>query len=204
MSDTEIGRRDILRRGLLLGGAGVALGLAAPAAASGRSGAAAGAKLELEVGLIADTFRLSPAPGTALAKGDVFGSPFLVKGASYRPGTIDGASFDPRAHPGIGTWYCQGFLLSTPDLPYPDVLTQQQFVLGRSVARRLFPADQLVTYGFEPHDGKQSPQRAVTGGAGRYAGAAGVCVQHQIGTNPTVVPDIGLPGSNFRFVFELA
>lgn len=194
----DLDRRDVLRRGLVWGGAGaVATAAASATTASAKS---SGRKLTLDVACLGDSFRLALADGADPSKGDLYGSPFLVRGVIYKGGTLKpGAGFDPASKRGLGVWFCHGVLMFTPELP--DVLTVQEHVLG-SVGPSRFPRNQLHSNGFEPHDDKVAAARSVIGGTGRYAGAAGTVVETVLGTNTTRLPD-GSNAPNLRFVFKL-
>lgn len=199
--------RGVDRRQLLLwGGAGaLAAELAAPAgAAAGRGGRRrkGGRTLTLDVACLGDTMRLSPAPGTDPAAGDLYGSPFLVRGVIYKGGTLaPGTGFDPASRPGIGTWFCHGFAMFGPGLTLPDVVTDQEHVLG-DVGPGAFGTASLHSSGFEPHDDQAPAPRAVTGGTGRHRGARGVAIESVLGTNATTLPD-GSSAPNLRFEFRL-
>lgn len=196
-------RRGLLRGGLIWGTAGVlAAEAVAPSAAVGKTGRGRGRSLTLDVACLGDTLRLTPAGGAAPDQGDLYASAFLVRGVIYKGGTLKpGTGFDPKSKPGIGTWFCHGFLMVGPGLDLPDVVTIQEHVVG-AVGASKFGTYQLHSNGFEPHDDKAATPRSVIGGTGRYAGSRGSVIESAIGTNATKLPD-GANAPNLRFEFRL-
>ncbi len=216
--DAGLSRRELLKKGLIWGGAGTAALALGGAAGSAVTVAAteenAGERREggrvvyYDVACLGDTFRVLFAPG-ASDSGDLRGSTFSVEGSIYPEGTIEGGDdFDPASAEAIGRWFCRGWFLINPERPEPHVITTQEYVVGAIEEGRLFPPDQLVSSGTEgSEDEKQPPIRSVIGGTGRYLGAKGGVHQYLNGTNTTRIEGLGpdpIPAPNFRFVFELA
>jgi hypothetical protein len=209
-TEHELGRREVLRQGLLWGGMGaVATGLATGSSrAAAASGPAVGASLVLDCALLGDTLRIIPAPG-ATPPNNLAGSVFVVEGLTYPAGTIHGDGFDPLSAPATGRWICRGWLINTPDRPQPAILSTQEYLLQPITAQRLFPPDQLASSGLEqavaiPLDPSQPGIRSVIGGTGRYAGATGTVVQHFTGRNTSRIAGGAMGnGANFRFEFQL-
>lgn len=120
------------------------------------------------------------------------GSFFVTRGRVFPEGTIqgDGATFDPNTSGHIGVWICRGtHLVAASDIPDAQwwVNTTQIFVLGRQ------GKEMLTTEGIE---GRGTSRRAVTGGAGNYAGWVGEQYQTFLGFNTT-------GGVNLRVTFVL-
>jgi hypothetical protein len=199
-----LGRRELLRQGLVWGGSGVAAATLGSTAFASPAGAGRGHTLVYDVACLGDTFRWIAAPGTT-PPGDLRGSTFSVEGRIYSAGTISGKGFDPSSARAIGTWFCRGWLIIAPGRPEPHVLSTQEYVFGDITSTRLFPPDTLTSSGLEGSaDESQVPERAVIGGTGEYAGARGVVLQHGHGTNTTTLTTLGgIPAPNFRFEFRL-
>jgi hypothetical protein len=211
-SDEAVGRRDVLKRGLVAGGLGAVIaGLGVtPVGAAGASLAAAEERtLVLDCACLGDTLRMLLAPGSH-PPSDHAGSLFVVEGLIYPAGTIGGDGFDPAAALPIGRWFCRGWFVDSASRPQPGVLTTQEYVFGEITPKRLYPPDQLVSSGLEQtalptFDPTQPAVRSVIGGTGRYAGASGMVIQHFAGHNTTTLGPAGVigPAPNFRFEFQL-
>jgi hypothetical protein len=203
IAGADLDRRGLLRGGLIWGATGaLAAEAAAPSPALAKTGRGGGRKLTLDVACLGDTLRLTPAAGSDPDKGDLYASAFLVRGVIYKGEELKpGTGFDPKSKPGIGTWFCHGFLMVGPGLTLPDVVTIQEHVVG-AVGPGKFGAYQLHSNGFEPHDDKAATPRSVIGGTGKYGGARGTVIESAIGTNATKLPD-GTNAPNLRFEFRL-
>lgn len=217
MATSSIDRRELLKQGFIWGGAGTAAAAAvlvpaAAARAGSRPKPASDERetLVLDVSCLADTFRLIPAPDPSPpVESPLWAAPFLVEGLIFEGGALsDKQGFDPRSEidQAIGTWLCRGSLLLRDDRSQPVGANTQYYLFPRLAGAPEFPTDQLFCEGLggAEFEGWAAP-RAVLGGTGRYAGARGVVVESQIGTNATtsgagaVMP----AGPNFRFEFEL-
>lgn len=200
-----LGRRDLLKRGLIWGGlatAAVASRASAPAWAA--QDAEHGDLVVYDVACLGDTLKIIFAPGASPS--DMRGSTFSVEGVIYPAGTVPGTGFDPNSAAGIGIWMCRGWFLIAPERPEPHVITTQEYLFGDITPSRLYPPDQLVSSGMEGSEDEREPAiRSVTGGTGRYAGAKGVVLQHGNGANTTELGPGGAlgPAPNFRFEFDL-
>ncbi|MGH2768452.1 MAG: hypothetical protein ACRDIF_05790 [Actinomycetota bacterium] len=209
----QLPRRDLLRKGLAVGGLGAAA-LWGTATGCGRAQEVPGKReaLNLDVACLGDTFRVVapegagfPDPKDPNKTFDARGATFSVEGAIYQAGTIKGDGFDPAASESArtGTWFCRGWFLFHSGRPEPHVLTTQEYVLGLITKDVLFPPDQLVSSGLEGAEGERlDSDRSVIGGTGKYAGEAGVVNQKGNGTNTTEIPGFG-PAPNFKFAFRL-
>jgi hypothetical protein len=197
-----LGRRELLRQGLIWSGTATAAALGSTAVLGSPAGA--GTELAYDVACLGDTLRIIFAPGANPS--DMRGSTFSVEGVIYPAGTVPATGFDPRGLDGVGRWICRGWFLIAPGRPEPHVITTQEYLFGDISAARLYPRDQLVSSGMEgSKDESQPAVRSVTGGTGRYAGARGVVFQHGNGTNTTALGPGGAlgPAPNFRFEFRL-
>ena len=58
-------------------------------------------------------------------------------------------TFDPVSADAIGTWFCRGWLLGYPERSEPHVISTQEYVLGAIRPDRLFPSDTLASSGTE-------------------------------------------------------
>ncbi len=199
-----VSRRALLRRGLILGGAGVAVPVvtAVPAAADNDR------TKTWDVAMLGNTHRLIPGPN--VDNFDLSGSTFYVEGILYPGGTIpDGVTdWDPAAHQdqAIGLWVDSGCFISSPARPQPHRYSTQTHIFGLITPDNLFPVDQISSTGTESsrtQDFKPST-RSITGGAGRYRGATGQITQYGHGMNVTFVNIFGsmTPAPNFRFIFS--
>jgi len=202
-----IARRDLLRKGLILGGAGTAAGLLVTSNVGCATAQEAGAvtKVTFDVACLGDTLRIQPTEGNE--EGDTRGNTFSVEGHIYAADTIPtpGDGFDPSSEDAIGTWLCRGWFLINPDRPNPHVITTQEYVLAIMSDAQPFAADNLVSSGTEGTDEDEPPPiRSVIGGTGRYAGATGVVVQRGNGRNSTELRGVGANAPNFRFEFHLS
>jgi hypothetical protein len=192
-----IGRDALLKRGLLLGGA------AAVAAGVAPSVAAAKGSVTVEVAVLGDTYRQLTAAAVAGDPDDVRGSTFYVEGFIFSPGTIKGEDFNPYAHQPKGLMVATGSLMSFGRRPAPFYVSNHVYTFGNIRFDRLFPANQLASYGLEGSDDEsQAMHRAITGGTGIYAGASGEVVQTTIGVNSTDLPGGAAP--TYKFEFKLA
>jgi hypothetical protein len=204
-----VGRREILRQGLVAGGVGAMIaGLGATRSEAASAGAEE-STLVLDCALLGDTLRMVIAPGSH-PPSDHAGTVFVVEGLLYPAGTIGGDGFDPAAAPPIGTWFCRGWFIDSATRPQPGVLTTQEYLLGEITPKRLFPPDQLTSHGLEQtalptFDPTQPGIRSVIGGTGRYAGASGEVIQRFVGHNTTKLGPAGVigPAPSFRFDFQL-
>lgn len=197
-----LGRRDVLRRGVLVGGAGAAAGLLVTAGGMGCARAQGAQAHTFDVACLGDTLRVQATDGND--EGDLTGNTFYVEGALYEAGTIEGDGFDPAGAEAIGRWICRGWFMIGPDRPEPHVITTQEYIFGAIGPERLFPPDTMTSSGMEGSDTEdQAPVRSVIGGTGRFAGASGVVVQHGNGRNATTLRGIGDPAPNFRFEFTV-
>jgi hypothetical protein len=208
-SGQAVGRREILRQGLVAGGVGAVIAGLGTAPANAASAGTGGSTLVLDCACLGDTLRMLVAPGSH-PPSDHAGSLFVVEGLLYPAGTIGGDAFDPAGAPPIGRWFCRGWFVDSAARPQPGVLTTQEYLLEEITTKRLFPSDQLVSSGLEQtalptFDPTQPAIRSVIGGTGRYAGASGVVTQHFIGHNTTTLGPAGVigPAPNFRFEFQL-
>lgn len=206
-SPVELDRRAVLKRGLVLGGAGSAAAALATFGSTESAAAAGRIRLKLDVASLGDTLRIQPQEGNA--EGDSRGSLFILEGNIYPAGTISRETFDPASAEAIGTWFCRGWILGHPERPEPHVITTQEYVLGNIRPERVFPPDTLASSGTEgvnaefiPGADAQVPIRSVIGGTGKYAGATGVVRQAFLGSNTTTLTGLG-PAPNFRFKFRL-
>jgi hypothetical protein len=213
LASKALDRRHLLKKGLVWGGAGAAAAtLGTTAATMGNLTAAHAAQapsLVVDVACLGHTLQVIFAPG-AHPPSDHAGSLFIVEGAIYPVGTIEGDGFDPSSTPAIGRWFCRGWFVDSSARPQPGVLTTQDYIFGEITPKRLYPPDQLVSSGLEQTalptaDATQPAIRSVIGGTGRYTGASGVVIQHANGHNTTKLGPAGVvgPAPNFRFEFQL-
>jgi hypothetical protein len=197
--DTEargftLDRRSLLRSGIALGGAAAFaapfLG-AAPAAAAAQTDQRR-ADLVLDVAMIGPSFSVTAKSDiNALEHGDLRGCMFYVEGPIYPGYTIptEANDWDPAAHQDqeIGYWFSVGSFMFYPGRPNPHLYSTHTHVLGRITPDNNFPADQISSTGTEAsvtQDTKPST-RSITGGAGKYIGAAGQIALFGNGTNVT-------------------
>jgi hypothetical protein len=198
----QIGRRDLLKKGMVVGGVGAAAGLLATATGAGCASAQESQKVTFDVACLGGTLRIQPTDGNA--EGDLSGNTFYVEGLIYDEGTIDSDGFDPASAAAIGRWFCRGWFTITPDRAEPHVITTQEYIFPEITASRLFPPDTMTSSGLEGSDTEeQTPIRSVIGGTGRYAGAQGVVLQHGNGRNTTELRGLGEKAPNFRFEFDV-
>lgn len=205
MSTHTVGRREVLRTGVL---AGVAATLwpAARAAAGGPATADHGgwgdsnSYLTLDVACLGQTFAPDFTGAINAAGGDLRGTTFNVEGLIYPAGTIpEGDGFEPVPETATGLWLCAGWFIFHPDRPLPHVATTQHYLLGPVTGEQPSPRDQLVSSGLE--GGVPEVVRPVVGGTGRHRKAGGQVVQTVTGTNTTTLRIVGEPAPNFRFTF---
>ena len=199
---TRVGRRGLLRRGALLGGAGVAAGLAVGAPARAED-----SRTEVyDVAMLGETHRLIPGP--EVENFDLRGSTYYVEGVLYPGNTIPvGTLFDPSAYGdrAIGRWVSTGSFIWSLDRLQPHRFSIQQHIFGLIVPDDLFPVDQISSQGTESSRTQDTlpSTRVITGGAGRYVGACGQITQYGFGLNTTTITILGRsqPAPNFRFHF---
>lgn len=205
-------RRSVLRGGVALGGvAALAAPFlnAAPAAATAQPDHRR-VDLVLDVAMIGTTLTVTPKPDTnAIDHGDVRGCMFYVEGPIYRGFTIpnEADDWDPAQHQDeeIGYWFSVGSFMNSPSRPNPHLYSTQTHVLGRITPENNFPQDQICSTGTEAsisQDTKPST-RSITGGAGRYIGAAGQISLFGNGSNVTIEDVFGIarPAPNLRMFF---
>ncbi|MPZ17478.1 MAG: hypothetical protein GEV06_06155 [Luteitalea sp.] len=198
MTDTSLGRRQLLARTGVVGALGALWGTQADARSKPQTWRWPG-HVVLDVACLGYTF--APFFDAALSDEDMRGASFFVEGNIYRARTIpDGPDWDPTSADAIGHWFCRGWFIFHPDRPLPHVITTQEYLLGIITADEPTPADTLVSSGLE--GGVELAHRAVIGGAGRYRHARGHVLQQTIGTNTTVLTGGTDAAPNFRFVFQ--
>ncbi len=179
--------------------AGSAAAVAAVAALAPKAAAAAPAAAEdlrLEVCCDGRTFKLDNGVGG----GPTRGSAFIVSGRLYPAGTFAKGKTGPDTPGSVGTWVCRGhFNYDLGDIAKgatPHVATTQYYVFN--------DGSMLVSDGME---GGQWVQRAVTGGTGKYTGAAGICTEEEVAENDTkleLAKGLALPAPNIVFNFRLS
>ena len=183
-----IGRDALLKRGLLVGGAAAVAAGVAPTLASAKS------TRILEVAVLGATYRQVAAPAVPTDADDVRGTTFYLEGFIYSEGTIKGEDFNPYSHRPIGLMVSSGTLMSFGRRPAPFYVSSHVYTIGNIRFDRLFPKNQLFSYGLEGSDDEsQAMNRAVTGGTGTFAGARGTIVQTTIGVNSTDLPSGAAP-----------
>lgn len=203
-TSSDLDRRDLLRRTIAWGGVGVAasLAVAAPATASSPL-----VKV-FDVAMLGNTHRLIPGPG--VEDFDLRGTTYYVDGIIYPGGTIPGGTdiFDPAAHTdlAIGAWVSSGSFIWSTERFQPHRFSIQQHIFGLITPTNLFPVDQIASQGTESSRTQDTlpSTRVITGGSGKYIGAAGQITQYGHGKNNTVIDVLGNAqlAPNFRFHFE--
>ncbi len=154
-----------------------AIGVAATSAASdGGGGSAEPESIEIEIAEDAARFAFDEAP--VFDDGmPGYGNQFATQGFIYEPGTLalgGGVKPDGSAtHPDrvLGTWICEGVLLGdgAHTETGPWVASTQIYDFGD------FDGDDIViTHGVETPEIGSPVDRAVIGGTGEHAGAAGI------------------------------
>lgn len=214
--DGELDRRSLLRRALVGTSLGAGYVFAEGAQAAHRPGhrprrrGRGRNRFSFDVACRGSTFRVTFPPDANPAGGDLYGGHIMVEGYMYRAGTlpVGASSFDPEndaAHPHVGHWFCLSTFLIHPRRGVPHLLGHQQYVFGRMTADRPNVANQLASHGFEGADSANvNFTRAITGGTGRYSRARGSAVQDTLGTNASVLAQLGgIPAPNFRFTMNL-
>src|SRR5688500_7582672 len=195
---SSIGTLRLARSRLIAGGAAAAAAIATLAPAALRSAVAApeSGELRLEVCCDGRTFKLD---NGAITKPVSRGSSFIVNGALYPAGTFASGPTNPGAPGSLGTWICRGSFLHDLEAlakgAVPHVATTQYYFFN--------DGSLLISDGVE---GGQWVLRAITGGTGRYAGAAGICTQDEVATNNSKIqlgPGIEIPAPNLVFNFQL-
>lgn len=207
------------RRNFLKGAGFVGAGVAAGALAGGVAGAAVSdggggsrTRLTIEVACLGHTVRVLPYPALSgildmfgsLDQFDVRGSPWWVEGWIYPAGTITGYGFIPVEEDRIGSWFCRGHFLASPDRPDPHLSTMQEYYFG-GLEQDPMGSKTLASQGVEGRNTEDwSATRVVTGGTGVYRGARGEVTQTQISRNSTAMPgEDGGNAPNFRFDFDI-
>ncbi len=127
-----------------------------------------------------------------------YGNSFVTQGYIYEEGTLadgggvnaDGSPTHPDAV--IGTWTCEGFFIGDGAKTETGawVITTQVFDFGDPDGE-----DTIVTHGIELSDLDVDVNRAVVGGTGEHAGAAGVQTQTLEGFN-------AIEGVNLTVAFQ--
>jgi hypothetical protein len=205
-------RRSLLRGGVALGGVAALatqfLGTAPAAEAAEPHHRRV--DLVLDVAMIGSSFSVTAKYNTdAIEHGDLRGCMFYVEGPIYRGFTIpnEAHDWDPAQHQDeeIGYWFNVGSFMNFPGRPNPHLYSTQTHVLGHVTADNNFPVDQICSTGTEAsltQDTKPST-RSITGGAGRYFGAAGQIRLFGNGTNVTFENVFGRvgPAPNLRMFF---
>ncbi len=115
-----------------------------------------------------------------------YGNSFVTQGYIYPEGTLaEGGGVNPDGSPThpdevLGTWTCEGFFIGDGARTESGawVVTSQVFDFGA-----LDGDDTIVTQGVELSDLGVEVDRAVVGGTGEHAGAAGVQTQVLEGFN---------------------
>ena len=105
-----------------------------------------------------------------------YGNPFVTQGYLYEAGTLaDGGGVNPDGSPThpeavIGTWICEGVLIGdgAHTEAGPWVISTQVYDFGEFDG-----LDTVVSHGIEVPEIGQQIERAVVGGTGEHAGAAG-------------------------------
>lgn len=135
-------------------------------------------------------FVATPLPGDTEPKR---GSFFLTEGRIFPAGTIegDGATFDPSAHPAIGTWLCRGTHLADG----ADIVSGKAEIWVATTQNYLFPDDRL-SIATEGREGTRPMVRTVVGGTGPLKYYVGEQRQQLLGFNAT-------GGVNLRVTFVL-
>lgn len=196
-------RRRRLLGGLALGGGALAGGLVGGSAVAMADERGGMRRQTLEVEVAMDMATLLDGTVRQTIDQNDWRAPLLVEGLVYPAGTDLPDGFVLTEEGVIGSWFCRGWTLTRSGRTQPHALTTQEFLFGPIRPDDVFPADLLVTSGVEGADDPGwSATRAVTGGAGRYAGASGQVVQTMTGKNTTASYN-GSAGANLRFAFDL-
>lgn len=211
-----VGRRALLRQGLIAAGVGATvplLGTAAADAATRKPARRARNSDQLrtevfDVALLGDTLLIVPGPNIDV--GDLRGTTYYVEGPIYPGFTIpnEQSNWDPSQHTAqeIGRWLDIGSFMSFPGRPNPHLYGTMTHIFGLITADNNFPVDQVCSIGTESsltQDIKPST-RSIAGGAGRYVGASGQITLFGNGSNVTVSDVLGRsgPAPNLRFFFD--
>ncbi len=189
-----LSRRSLIKGGGVLAGAGVLLGGAPLAVATGDS------SLHLDVACDGRTWVVNRAAGADPDAPVERGDTFLVQGSIYPAGTIAEGLSGPTQPGRIGHWVCRGWfyygLHAMMEGAVPHVVTTQLYLLDSF--------DGLVSDGME---GGTFTVRAVTGGYGKYRTAGGQVGQTEVEENNTTLAlgdGVHAPAPNIRFEFSLA
>ncbi len=207
-----VGRRSLLRQGLIAAGVGATaplLGTAAASAATQPNPRPHHFRREVyDVALLGDTLLVTPGPN--VDNGDLRGTTYYVEGPIYPGFTIpdEQTGWDPSQHTGqeIGRWLDIGSFMSFPGRPNPHLYGTMTHIFGLITADNNFPVDQVSSVGTESsrtQDTRPST-RSIAGGAGRYIGASGQITLFGNGSNLTVSDVLGRsgPAPNLRFFFD--
>lgn len=211
-----VGRRSLLRQGLLAAGAGAALPLMGTAAAGATTRKPAKSRLRpgdlrrevYDVALLGDTLLIVPGPN--IDNGDLRGTTYYVEGPIYPGFTIptEQTGWDPSQHTAqeIGRWLDIGSFMSFPGRPNPHLYGTMTHIFGLITADNNFPVDQVCSIGTESSRTQDTlpSTRSIAGGAGRYIGASGQITLFGNGSNVTVSDVLGRsgPAPNLRFFFD--
>ena len=163
----------------------ISIGVLGAAAVSGDDAGAEDAPLVVEVSEDMSRFVFDDAP--VFDDGlPAYGNSFVTQGYIYPEGTLAaGGGVNPDGSPThpdevLGTWTCEGFFIGDGARTESGawVVTSQVFDFGD-----LDGDDTIVTQGVELSDLGVEVDRAVVGGTGEHAGAAGVQTQILEGFN---------------------
>jgi hypothetical protein len=207
--EVELGRRGLLRHGLVLGGAAA---LAAPLLGAATANAAPDVdttvhrrpNLVLDIAMDGPSLLVNPGPNVDF--GDLRGSTFYVEGPIFPGGTIpdESSDFDATQHTDkqIGTWFGMGQFMLFRGRPNPHLYSTHTYVFGDITPDDNFPPDQFSSIGTEAsltQDTKPST-RAIVGGAGRFFGQSGQISLYGNGANVTIEDVLGVarPAPNLR------
>jgi hypothetical protein len=114
---------------------------------------------------------------------------FAVEGWIYPEFTIRGEGFRPVQQGSIGRWFCRGWFVNSVERIEPHVSTSVDLVFGTITEDQVVPPDLIALQGPEGTERKDLfILRPVTGGTGKYLGAAGQIKQRYLGLNTTDSP----------------
>lgn len=211
-----IGRRGLLRQGLIAAGVGATVPLLGAAAADATTRKPARRRLRpqklrrevYDVALLGDSLLVIPGPN--VDNGDLRGTTYYVEGPIYPGFTIpdEQTGWDPSQHTSqeIGHWFDIGSFMLFPERPNPHLYGHMTHIFGLITPDNNFPVDQVSSIGTEAsldQDTKPST-RSIAGGAGRYIGASGQITLFGNGTNVTIEDVLGRARTspNLRFFFD--
>lgn len=215
MTDTNVDRRALLRRGLVLGGAAA---VAAPlltattaiAAPSNDHTQRRRPGLVLDIALDGNATLLIPGPNVYY--GDLRGSTFHMEGPIYEGRTIPNGVPDwdisQNTEKEIGRFLAMGEFIFSRGRPAPKLHSVHTYVLGAITDDNNFPEDQITSVGTEAsltQDTRPST-RSITGGAGRYFASSGQISLYGNGRNTTDSDVLGVVGKapNLRLFYYFA